>query len=455
MTTTTPSVRDLPLPPRVVMPMFELLQAMRMYNTGIERVRDEFGPVCMVRIGPKRLIPTLVVVSSPAGAHDVLSGRDGAADKGGIAIAQTQLLTGPTLFTMGYDEWVPRRREIQPVFTKQHVAGFAGHMASVATELAGTWTSGETIDLDLETRKLTLNVLGRSVFGQDLGKDAAQLRKSLPRVQNYVSRRSTAPVRMPRDVPTPSRWRFRRSLRNITAVVDHAVAEYLADPEHSPAELIRLLHNIIDPDTGSPFTADVIQDELVTFLAAGHDTTATTLTYSLWALGRDPAIQDRVREEVTALGARPVTVDDVSALPYTVAVLHESLRLCPPAAAIPRMAMRDIAVAGFRVPAGANILVGTYALHRDPALWPDPTRFDPDRFTGATTKGRRWDYLPFGAGPRSCIGDHFAMLEATLGLATIVRSVELESASPTFEFALPFTMTAKGRVPVRVRRTTE
>ncbi len=136
------------------------------------------------------------------------------------------------------------------------------------------------------------------------------------------------------------------------------------------------------------------------------------------------------------------------ALPFTVRVIHESLRICPPAAAIVRSAMRDVVVDGHRIPAGTYVLVGTYAMHHDPALWPDPERFDPDRFASARLTGEdRWRYLPFGAGPRSCIGDHFAMLEATLGLATIIRRARITSLEPDFPIALPFTLTAGG--PIR------
>ena len=132
-------------------------------------------------------------------------------------------------------------------------------------------------------------------------------------------------------------------------------------------------------------------------------------------------------------------------------MIHESLRLCPPAAAVGRLAVRDVTVDGWRVPAGTNVIVGIMALHTDPVLWSDPERFDPDRFLPEFSHTRdRWQYLPFGAGPRSCIGDHFAMLEATLGLATIVRAVRLESLEERFPLAVPFTMTASGPIPAMV-----
>ena len=199
-----------------------------------------------------------------------------------------------------------------------------------------------------------------------------------------------------------------------------------------------------------------IGSDLIAFMIAGHDTTATTLSYAMWQLGRHPDIQRRVAREVAALGNRPLTPDDVTGLGYTVQVVREALRLCPPVAVIGRSALRDIAVDGYRVTAGTMILIGVYGMHRDPALWPDPLTFDPQRFSPEPMSVReRWQYIPFGAGPRTCIGDHFAMLETTLALATILRMVEIESVAPTFPLAVPFTRVADAPIPARIKTVGE
>jgi cytochrome P450 len=213
------------------------------------------------------------------------------------------------------------------------------------------------------------------------------------------------------------------------------------DPTHD-APLVRAMIAATDPATGRPLTDDEICNELIVFMSAGHDTTATTLTYALWALGRHPEMQSKVRAESDAIGDHELTPDDVPRLPYTVQVLHEALRLCPPAPSIPRLVTRDIEVDGHLVKAGTLCTVGVYAMHRDPNLWEDPLRFDPDRFSAEKAGRGRWQYIPFSAGPRSCIGDHFAMLEATLALATIIRRAEIQSRSDDFPVALPFTMVA-------------
>lgn len=208
-----------------------------------------------------------------------------------------------------------------------------------------------------------------------------------------------------------------------------------------------------DPDTGEPLTDDAIADQLVVFLIAGHDTTATTLAYSLWQLGRHPHMQDEVRREARACGSGTLTPENIGDLGYTMQVLHESLRLCPPGAIIARTAVDDVWIDGYLVAAGTVVIVSIYAIHRDPDLWDRPLRFDPDRFQHAAMKGLdRWQYLPFGGGRRSCIGDHFAMLEATLALATIIRDTEILSHRDDFPMAVPFTTVAAEPVMATVHR---
>jgi cytochrome P450 len=434
-----------PLPPWVQLPWLQRLQTLKAYHTGAERIRDVTGPVALIKLGPRGLTPLAAMVTSPQGARDVLAGTEASIDKEMIVHVEARL-HGENVFNMAHKRWLPRRRALQPLFTKQHVATFAGHMARAAEELAADWVAGRQVNLDDDCRTLTMRVIGRSVFGLELGERAHQLGPHIKRILEYVSRRALRPVRVPAAVATPARWRFRRSLRVIQAVVEDALAAYRADPSRD-APLVRRLVETTDPATGQPLTDTAIRDELIAFLLAGHDTTATTLTYALWVLGHHREIQERVAAEVAELGTQMLTVDDVAHLTYTVQVINEALRLCPPAAAVGRLAMTDVVVDGFRIPAGTNLIVGTYALHRDPALWDNPEQFDPDRFGTQRSKGRnRWQYLPFGAGPRSCIGDHFAMLEATLGLATLVRAVEVTSIEDEFPLALPFTMTAGGPI---------
>jgi cytochrome P450 len=223
-----------------------------------------------------------------------------------------------------------------------------------------------------------------------------------------------------------------------------------ADPTRD-APLVHALLGATDPETGRALSDRDIGNDLIAFTAAGYDTTATTLAFALWSLGRRGDVQDRVAEEVSAIGDRELTPDDIPRLGYTQQVFREAMRLCPPVSVAGRTAMRDIEVDGYRAERGSMVLVGIYAMQRDPALWEDALVFDPDRFSPQNMKSLdRWQYIPFGGGPRSCIGDHFAMLEATIALGTIIRTIDIHSLSNDFPLAVPFTTVAAAPIPARV-----
>lgn len=225
-------------------------------------------------------------------------------------------------------------------------------------------------------------------------------------------------------------------------------------PNHD-APLVHALIAARDPESGQLLSDDEICNELASFMVGGHETISTALAHSLWQLGHHPELQDWVAEEARCLPDRPMTSEDVPALGYTVQVPQEAMRLCPSVPSIPRLVMQDIEVDGHRVVAGTYAFVGVYAMHRDPTLWDDALTFDPDRFSPEMAKGRdRWQYLPFGGGPRSCIGDHFAMLEATLALASIVRRAQIRSLESTFPIETPFTAIAATPNRARVRMRT-
>lgn len=444
-----PSAASFPLPPDVPLPVRAKIRALRAFHTGMGEIRAAGGPVTLVRFGPRRLFPPIAVVTSPRGARDVLAGSDSPFDKQGAIHHQVRVL-GTNVFSMENEPWRPRRRALQPLFTKKHVAGYAGHMAAAAAVVGDEMIRDGTVDLDTACRRLTLRVVGRSMFGRDLGEQALELGPAIRTSLNWVTGRAMRPVRAPAWLPTPARRRLRSARGLIRRVIDSSIDAAISAHDHDAdengadrADLIHLLLDTDDPATGLPLTRDAIREELVAFLVAGHDTTATTLAYSLWALGRDAVLQQRVADEIAAVGDRPLVVADIARLPLTVRVIHESLRMCPPAAVVTRMAMRDAVVDGFRIPAGTDVIVGIYTLHRDPDGWDHPDRFDPDRFSPERAAGRdRWQYLPFGGGPRTCIGDHFAMLEAALALATVIRTAEIRSHSDEFPVALPFTLTA-------------
>lgn len=446
-----PPLAALPLPPKNPLPYWERRKAVRSHHTGADRLRDAGGPVTLITLGPKWLIPPIVLATSPQGIHDICSVRDGSIDKASPTNSELRRLLGGNLFVSPYSEWLPRRRTLQPVFTPQRVRQFSGHMAEAAEIACADWHDGTEVDLDAQCLTLTLRALGRAVFGLDLDEQADAVALPMRVATNYALQRALAPLRAPKWLPTPAR----RRARSAAATLQNLAAEILQACRADPTRDAPLVHSLIaatDPETGQPLSDNEIVAELIIFLLGGHHTTATTLAYALWALGRDLGVQERVAAEVTQIGDRPLTPDDVVRLGFTVQVLQEALRLCPPAPTGTRVATRDVEVAGFRVEAGTVLAFGRRSVQRDLSLWDEPLKFDPDRFSSerATTR-ERWQYLPFGGGPRSCIGEHLAMLEATLALATIVRKFEIRSVQDDFPLAVSMTMSAAGPVLARVQ----
>ena len=446
MVTTTTDIRALPLAPKNPLPLRRLVKLVRTLDTGQEVIRDAGGPISRITFGPKWLIPPIVAVTSPDGIRDVL-GRTDALSERCIIHEEVQNMAGDSLFVLPTDSWLPRKRALQPVFTKHHVRNFGGQMSRAAESFVVRWRDGGAVDLDVECRRLTMQSLGRSVLGVDLNERADVIAEHMHIASSYTADRALRPVRAPRWLLTPARRQARFAVAEMRKVTSEMLQKCRADP-NLDAPLVQALIAATDPETGRALSDDDICNDLLIFMLAGHDTTATALTYALWALGHHRDVQDRVAAEAVAIGERELTPDDVPRLGYTIQVLHEALRLQPPAAGVARMAVRDIPVGGYRVEAGSIMAVGIYALHRDPALWDRPLVFDPDRFSPEASKGRdRWQFIPFIAGPRSCIGEHFAMLEATLAMATIVRSFEIRSVEDDFPVEVPFTTVADG--PIR------
>jgi cytochrome P450 len=296
------NLTSLPLPPKNPLPYLQRARALRSFHTGMDQLRDAGGPVTRFRLGPKWLMPPIVVATSPEAIRDILSYRDGAVDKTTRVFTEFRRIISANLFDPPYEPWLPRRRTLQPVLTKQQVRQFGGHMAEAAEAVAAGWRDGATVNLDAECRTLTLRALGRSVPGLDLTGHVADLTEPVRVALRYVANRAARPMRAP-------------------------------------------------------------------------------------------------------------------------------------------------------VEAGTALVFGRPAVQRDPTLWEDPLKFDPDRFSEENVKSRdRWQCVPFGGGPRSCIGDHFAMLEATLGLATFIRHAEFCSLDDEFPLAAPFTMVADGPIWARICR---
>lgn len=442
-------VSTLPLAPKNPLSIPQLLRALRNLDAGQEVLRDAGGHVTRIQFGPQWAVPPVVAVFSPNGIRDVLGRNDASAERC-VVHDEVRHLAGDSLFVLPNEPWLPRKRALQPLFTKPNVRNFGGHMSRAAQALCESWPGSGEVDLDVDCRRVTMRSLGRSVLGLDLNERDDVIAGHMHIASSYTADRALRPVRAPRWLPTPARARARAAVAAMRRITDDMLRACRADPSLD-APLVHALIAATDPETGRSISDDDIINDLLIFMLAGHDTTATALTYALWVLGHHPDVQARVADEVRGIGDRELTPADVPRLGYTVQVLHEAMRLCPPAAGVGRLAVRDIAVDGYRVAAGTLVLVGIYAVHRDPAFWPRPLVFDPDRFSPEAAKARdRWQFIPFAGGSRSCIGEHFAKLETTLALATIVGARQIRSIDDDFPVDVPFTTVAKGPVRAHV-----
>ncbi|PIB78571.1 cytochrome P450 [Mycobacterium celatum] len=431
------------------------LRATTKFDTGIELLRKAGGPLTRLALARRWDMSHLVVICSPEGARDILGRNDENAERGMTPISwELRKLVGDNLLVVPHREWLPQRRTLQPIFAKQHVPRLAGHMAEAAEHVAGRWIDDVEMDLDAECRTLTLRALSRSMLGLEDDGPTADLGCALRTVVKWATERALRPVNAPRWLPTRQQRQARAASAALHELAADVVQACRADQaRHAP--VARALMQTADPQTGEPLTDSAICDELVLFMIAGHQTTSIALTYALWALGHHHELQERVAAEVGQLGNGRLTHKDVSRLGYTVQVLHEALRLCPPVPVVERFVMKDVEVDGHRLDAGTLAIVAIHAIHRDPTFWEDPLTFNPDRFAPGRANGRNsWQYLPFGGGPRACIGDHFALIEATLALAAITRECEIHSLDDDFPVVpwLAATVTAPIRARVRQRK---
>ena len=403
-------------------------------------VRAEFGPVVAFPTQPTRAW----FVDDPDAVDRVLRTNAGNYTKKTVQYGALSLLTGNGLLTADNPQWLPRRRQVGPAFHRRTLDRLVGCVGAAADGLdaefasrvpgaGGTGATPTRVDVDGPLMRATLDVVSRGLFSADLGRrDVTDLGR---RGENDIAgavlagleevmRRATRPLHAPRSWPTPGNRRLTRSLATLDAAVDAVVTSRAGAPTPADPDVLDLLLATLGDDPRA------IRDEAVTLVVAGHETVASAMEWAAHLLATHPEVQDRTAEEAArVLGDRdqPPTLADVARLPRARAVLDETLRLYPPAWVVTRRATADDELAGHRLPAGTLVIVSPWVRHRDPAAWDEPSAFDPGRFldhdhdpdTDARPTRPTGAYLPFGIGPRLCVGRDFALLEATLLLARL------------------------------------
>lgn len=387
----------------------------------------------------RSLVATYLVIADPAGVKRVLV--DNVANYPKTALEQRffSAVFGDGLLSTDGERWRGHRRIMAPAFDPRSVAGYGPIMAATAEAFLARWDAlpdGTTVDISDEMTLLTLQIICRTMFSDD-GDDVVELVAQTMREGLLNIRPSLLDL-----LPVVSDWQFARRERAaartfapLDAALKRMIAAHEANPEGSPTDLLSRLIAARDAETGARMTPREVRDQLVTIFIAGHETTASAMTWIWYLLSQHPAEDARLAAELDqALGGRAPGQDDLPALAYTRRFAEESMRLYPPAPGLStRVALADDEICGMRVRKGAQIIVFPWVTQRHRAHWDHPERFDPDRFTPERSAGRaRLAYMPFGAGPRVCIGMLMALNEIVLILSTLARRyrVELEPGHP-------------------------
>lgn len=419
-----------PGPPRRA--VFKLLRDLRADRLGLmSGAVREYGDAVRVTIGPKQLY----IFNHPDHAKHVLA--DNAANyHKGIGYTEAKRALGDGLLTSEGALWKEQRRTIQPVFQHRRISARADVVIDEALDLVARLRrhagSGKPVDVLSEITSLTLGVLGATLLEADLSAFDS-VNHSFEAVQNQAMFEMETLGVVPRWLPLKRRKTFRAARADLDRIVESLVAQRKAHPVETGDDVLTRLITSTAREPDRRVGHRRMRDELVTLLLAGHETTASTVGWTMYLLSRHPAVADRLHAEVSEVFAdrRPV-YEDLRALRYTNMVLQEAMRLYPPVWILPRRALADDTVGGYHVPAGAEVLICPYTLHRHPRYWADPERFDPDRFAPDRTVDRpRYAYLPFGAGPRFCVGNHLGMLESTFIIATLLRELRFRKHPPS------------------------
>ena len=409
------SAAPVPLGPKGPPILGQLLAFRRDPLELLSRIAREYpGDVVRFRPGPRDSYllkdPELVKEVLVTRQHDFRKSR---------GLEWAKLFLGEGLLTSEGDFHTRQRRLAQPAFHRQRIGGYADDMVQRTVAARDRWSEGQVLDVDGEMMRLTLGVVCSTLFGTDVP-SADEVREDLATIIELFPRFSLPLFGLIQKLPLPSNARFNRALARMDALVYRIIAERQRDPSDR-GDLLSMLLLARDEEGGGRMSDRQLRDEVITLLLAGHETTSNALTWAWYLLSQNPEADARWRAELrSVLGERAATALDLPALRYTEMVLAESMRLFPPAWAMGRRALRDLTLGGFPIRQGDIITVSPYVMHRDERFWPDPLRFDPDRFTAEAKAARpRFAYFPFGAGARSCIGEPFAWMEGVLLLATI------------------------------------
>ncbi|WP_454198673.1 cytochrome P450 [Nocardia sp. Marseille-Q1738] len=389
----------------------------------LESLRD-YGDIVQIKLGPRRAY----VLNSVELIRGVLVAKQSQFYKGDQIEAARDML-GEGLISAEGETHRRQRRLMQPAFRRERIAQYADIMQEQILERTGAWRRGDTIDVRVEMTTLTLAVAAKSLISADLGKDLVDfMLHTMPRLLDLLYQRMVTPLPLLNKLPLPRNHEYAAILARMHSMIDDVIADYRGK-DIARTDLLSMLLRAQNDEPGSVLSDREIHDQVTNILIAGSETTAATLTWIFHVLSQRPDIEARLFGEVDAvLDGRPAEYADLRQLHYTAQVVSEALRCYPPGWILTRSAIEDVDLVGYRIPAGSSVMFSPYVVHRDPRLFSDPDTFDPDRWSpervGDIPRGA---VLHFGTGPRKCIGEVFAVVEATLALATIAAHWRLRA----------------------------
>ncbi len=368
------------------------------------------------------------VVSDPELAREILVEKAGKFHKAQMLRDATGIFLGNGLLTSEGEFWKRQRKLAQPAFHSQRIEAYGDVMIEEIVKLISSWRDGETRDIAADMMQVTLYVVCRTLFTStpnfDFDHIGRLMRDLLEGAQMVISQSESWLER----VTYQTRRRQAEATRQLQTIIEDIIAERKANPIDN-GDLLSMLMAARD-DEGQPMSDMQLRDEVITLFLAGHETTANTVVWTLYLLSQHPNIEAKVIDELSALNGQPPAVRDLQMLPYLEQVVKESMRMYPPAGGATREPIEDIELGGYLVPKGSNLAISSYAMHHNPDLFPEPERFDPERFAPAReAQIPRYAYLPFGAGPRVCIGNMFAMIESRILVACVLQRWKLSLAA--------------------------
>ena len=386
------------------------------YFTGIAR---EYGDIAGLRI----LNFKTIFINHPDLIEEVLVTNARLYSKGRVLRANRHVF-GEGLLTSEGEFWLRQRRLSQPAFHRARIASYAATMVEYAQRMMDGWRSGEERDVHREMLRLTLQIVGKTLFDTDVERDAQEVGKSLELLLE-IGANFRRTIFVPHWLPTPANLRVKREVAQIEKILYRIIADRRASGRDA-GDLLSMLLAARDDD-GSKMTDKQLRDETITLFLAGHETTASTLSWTWWLLAQNPAVEKKLHAELDAvLGDRAPSLDDLPKLVYTGHVITESLRLYPAAWGLARLVVEDHEIAGYPVTKGMGVAMAQWVVHRDPRWYDAPEEFRPERWENDLMKRLpRFAYFPFGGGARQCIGNAFALMEAALILATIAQKFRL------------------------------